>query len=281
MREYGKVSPKFWTGKTGKALRKHPEAQLVALYLMTCPLSEMTGVFQCPIMYVAHETGLGEEGALKGLARLYELDFCTFDEDTDTFFVHEMAKWQIGDSLKINDKQVIGVKKAYANMPEGRIKQGFYERYRDAFHLGNKEESNSPSEAPSEPLGSQEQEQEQEQNNSSSAKADVSGNEVPRPPACPHQQLIELYHEVLPMGTRVNVWSDANAKHLQTRWREKAARQDLDWWRRFFEYVAKSEFLTGRTSARDRDPFVVSLGWLVKAENFAKVVNGTYHREAA
>lgn len=146
MRDYGKVSPKFWIGKSGKALRGHPEAQIVALYLMTCPTSDMTGVFNCPLMYIAHETGLGLEGASKGLKRLIEGDFCTFDEDSDMVFVHEMAKYQIGEELKVNDNQVKSVKRAYQSMPEA-IKPEFFSRYKDAFHLP----VGSPSEAPPKP----------------------------------------------------------------------------------------------------------------------------------
>lgn len=101
-------------------------------------------------------------------------------------------------------------------------------------------------------------------------------------PACPHQEIIALYHASLPMGTQVRVWTGTREKHLQARWREDAKRQTLDWWRRFFAYCAKSEFLTGRAApARDRDPFVVSLDWLVSPQNFAKVLEGKYHREAA
>ena len=58
----GKVSPQFWIGETGKLLRGDANAQLLALYLMTCPHSTMTGVFHCPILYMAHETGMGLEG---------------------------------------------------------------------------------------------------------------------------------------------------------------------------------------------------------------------------
>jgi hypothetical protein len=146
MREYGKVSASFWIGKTGKALRGNPEAQIVAMYLMTCPTSEMTGVFHCPIMYIAHETGLGFEGASKGLKRLAEIDFCTYDDDSDSVFVHEMAKYQIGEELKVSDNQVKFVKKAFLAMSDV-FKAAFYERYKSAFHL----EFASPSEAPSKP----------------------------------------------------------------------------------------------------------------------------------
>ena len=39
MREYAKVVPKMWHGKTMKGLRKHPEALIVAMYLITSPSS--------------------------------------------------------------------------------------------------------------------------------------------------------------------------------------------------------------------------------------------------
>jgi len=106
----------------------------------------------------------------------------------------------------------------------------------------------------------------------------VVGNEVANV-ACPHQEIIATYHESIPVGTRVRVWNGARAKHLQARWRESAKRQSVDWWRKFFVYVAESEFLTGRAAASPgRDPFVVSLDWLVNPQNFAKVVEGKYHK---
>lgn len=146
MREYGKISGKFWTQGTGKAIRGNAEAQLVALYLMTCPTSEMTGVFQCPKLYIAHETGLGMEGACKGLQSLIDLEYCMYDDDTETVFVYEMAKFQIGEELKVSDNQVKAVIKAYSSMT-GAFKTAFFERYSVAFHLPNA----SPSEAPSKP----------------------------------------------------------------------------------------------------------------------------------
>lgn len=101
-------------------------------------------------------------------------------------------------------------------------------------------------------------------------------------PACPHQQIIDLYHQALPTGTQVRVWNETRMKTLQARWREDPKRQDLGWWERFFKYVAESEFLTGQTpAANGRDPFVVSLDWLINPQNFAKTVEGKYHRSAA
>ncbi|HNA29027.1 MAG TPA: helix-turn-helix domain-containing protein [Rhodocyclaceae bacterium] len=100
-----------------------------------------------------------------------------------------------------------------------------------------------------------------------------------RVPVCPHHDIIDLYHEALPTSPRIRDWTPARAAHLRARWNEDPARQNLDYWRRFFAYVAESYFLTGRTSSLGRKPFHASLEWLAKAENFAKVREGRYHSE--
>ena len=100
---------------------------------------------------------------------------------------------------------------------------------------------------------------------------------------CPHQEIIALYHQCLPSARHVREWTPGRAQALRARWREKPSRQNLDWWRRFFEYVSESDFLMGRTQSPGRKPFCVSLDWLAKAENFAKVLEGAYenHNEDA
>ena len=173
MRDYGKVSPQFWIGETGKKLRKAgAEAQVVSLYLMTCPHSNMIGMFYMPLMYIAHETGLGLEGASKGLARASEAGFCMYDEGSEVVWVLEMARFQIGDSMSAGDKRCKGVQNEYDSVPAIPYLALFYGRYSSVFHMTeNRAEPTkqaSPLEAPSEALGSQEQEQEQEQGHFSS-----------------------------------------------------------------------------------------------------------------
>lgn len=156
MRDYSKVSGNFWTGRTGKLLRGDKDAQLVALYLVTCNHGNMIGVFHLPILYLAHETGLDIEGASKALARLIKGQFCTYDNDTELVWVHEAARFQIGDRLMPGDKQVKGIQKQYDALPDGLIKSGFFSRYKESFHMieaGIKhEEQQSPLEAPTKPV---------------------------------------------------------------------------------------------------------------------------------
>lgn len=136
MRDYGKVNGNFWIGRTGRSLRGNHEAQIVALYLITSPHSNMIGLFHCPIAYIANETGLSTQGATKGLRCLIDVGFCTFDADIDFVFVHQMAKHQIGETLKETDKRCPGVLNQLALTPDGPCKQAFIRRYSDAYNLG-------------------------------------------------------------------------------------------------------------------------------------------------
>ena len=168
MRDYAKLAPTFWTGTTGKALRKKGhEAVIVALYLVSSPHSNMLGLFYQPLMYMAHETGLGIEGASKGLQWCIESEFCSFDEASEMVWVHEMAAWQIADALSSADKRCKGIQKDYDALPDNPFLAGWFDRYGKAFHMsaarGHQTRKASPIEAPSKPHRSQEQEQEQEQ----------------------------------------------------------------------------------------------------------------------
>lgn len=97
-------------------------------------------------------------------------------------------------------------------------------------------------------------------------------------PACPHQEIISLYAKHLPMGIQPREWDGARAAALKTRWREKKKRQSLDWWDSFFEHVSKSKFLTGKSTFKDGTTFEIQLPWILKAENFKKIIEGVYHK---
>lgn len=96
------------------------------------------------------------------------------------------------------------------------------------------------------------------------------------PPDCPHEEILRLYHEILPTLPRVEVWNDTRRKLLRQRWRENPS---LESWEGYFRHVAESRFLTGKAPPRNGSPpFVADLEWLIRPQNFAKVVEGKYHR---
>jgi hypothetical protein len=175
LRSYGKVSPRFWTGPTGKAIRAlGADAQVVALYLMTAPSSSMTGLYYLPIPVLVHETGSPFEGASKVLRSLREVGFCDYDEVEEVVWVPEMAHHQVGDSIKAKDKRAAGVVASLEPYRNSRFYGEFFKRYGRAYGISDKGPSKphrSPLEGPSKVPRSQDQEQEQEQEQSESQPA--------------------------------------------------------------------------------------------------------------
>jgi len=98
------------------------------------------------------------------------------------------------------------------------------------------------------------------------------------PERCPHKRIVELYHEALPSLPRVRTWEGNRQRMLAARWKEDPERQNLDWWKGFFEFIAESPFLTGKVQPRSGHPFVADLEWIVRPSNFQKINDGKYHR---
>jgi hypothetical protein len=225
MRDYGKVSPQFWIGKTGKSLRGNPDAQLLALYLMTSPHSNMIGVYHCPIAYMAHETGMTFEGASKALQCLIEADFCTFDAEDEYVFVHQFAIHQIGESLDPKDKRGKGVENELAKVPKNQCWQAFIDRYAVPYNLQIVRPEASPFEAPSKPLRSQKQEQEQKQKSSAPSAKSPKGSRLPADWTLPDDW--REWGRV----TRPDLDIDLTAERFRDFWHAKAGKDGvkLDW----------------------------------------------------
>lgn len=100
-------------------------------------------------------------------------------------------------------------------------------------------------------------------------------------PNCPYQAIVDIYHEILPELREVKILNDTRKRLIKARWRSKAKKTEcwsLDFWRRYFQYVRDSDFLMGRVNPRPgKNIFTADLEWLVRPENFTKVVEGKYH----
>ncbi len=110
----------------------------------------------------------------------------------------------------------------------------------------------------------------------------------PSIPECPHLEILALWQEVLPSLPQhlPQHWSGTRQSHLRARWREKAAEKGwetqgdgLNYFRRVFELIADSSFLTGRAQSFDHSkrPFQATLEWVVCPNNWAKVLEQRYN----
>lgn len=149
MREYSKVAPQFWNGKTGKALKAQgTEAVIVALYLMTCQHANMLGLYYLNKAYIAVDTGLGFEGASKGLAGACEAGFCAYDEASEVVWVIEMAAYQIGEQLDAKDNRCKGIQREYESLPDNPFLPMFFQRYADSFCMQQERNADKPPASP-------------------------------------------------------------------------------------------------------------------------------------
>lgn len=92
---------------------------------------------------------------------------------------------------------------------------------------------------------------------------------------CPHEKIVAIYHEVLPRLPPVKVWNEQRRQFLQARWREDPEHQSLDWWRGYFEKVARCPWLLGDGP---ENGWKANMEWLIRPTNFAKVLEGQYER---
>ncbi len=145
MRKYGNVAPTYWTGDTGRALvARGSEAVIASLYLMTAPGSNMLGLYYQPLLFMAHETGLGVEGATKGLHACMEVGFCLHDPRGHFVWVVEMARFQIADQLEAKDLRCKGIQNAYDELPDNPFLGMFFDQYAGSFHLTRRRQPKFP-----------------------------------------------------------------------------------------------------------------------------------------
>lgn len=124
-------------------------------------------------------------------------------------------------------------------------------------------------------------------------KAKAKGADAPSSepvvPDCPHEALLSLYAKHLPMLTQPRLWEGKRVELMRARWRAcskenpvwpgyKTEAEGLAFWEKFFAAVAESPVLTEGIKRPDGSAWKPDLPWLLKAENFIKVIEGRYHR---
>lgn len=121
-----------------------------------------------------------------------------------------------------------------------------------------------------------------------SGPADAAAPSAPPDlPDCPHAELQALYAKHLPELAQPRVWDGTRQEAMRARWRQCAkpsafgsgyrTREDgLAFWDKFFAHVAATPKLAKGIPYPDGRRWEPDLPWLIKAENFAKVIEGKY-----
>jgi hypothetical protein len=105
-----------------------------------------------------------------------------------------------------------------------------------------------------------------------------------RTPNCPTEDLIAAYHEALPELPKVVVLTASRKKNASSRWKQVCVQDKLDrdaaleWFIWYFKRAGESDFLTGRKVSKDGRVWKADFEWLMNPSNFAKVLEGRYHK---
>jgi len=256
------------------------EGKLVFLHLLTTPMSTPFGCYKAGLAALQEESRIDEKGYRKGFAEGLAKGLYEYDERHLVVFLKRFVDYNPPNNPNVLRRWG----KVFQELPPSPLKAKCYRSIDAACKGYSKGFAEAFAEAFENPLAkgmaNQEQEQEQEQEQDIYTLADPDGPTVdaekPSATTCPHQKIIELYHQHCPSLPRVREWNTTRKTKLRARYMEKKERRDLDWWAGYFTAVEESDFLTGRKPAHRDSSWQASLDWLVTAGNMIKVIEGNY-----
>ena len=118
---------------------------------------------------------------------------------------------------------------------------------------------------------------------------------------CPHKAILDAWRQNMPEKKQPNqsLWAGTvRARNLAERWKEgfkilrdrgtKAGQvlysnkdEGIVWWGQFFKFLRNSEFLMGEGAPNPKTgkPFDPDLDWILRKDNFTKILEYKYHED--
>ena len=284
MRDYGKVHTSFWASNSIRELSE--DGRTLAFYLLTCPHGTIAGAFRLPDGYICEDLQWSVERVSKGFADLVSKGFANRCETTKWVQIINHFEWNPPE----NPNQKKAVMKIAQQVPDGCCwKDDFINKTISYLGLNDlqQEQLVNPSATVSKSVTVTVAGTVLNTSSIDDVESDSGEQSSPSFPHCPHAKLIEVFAEQLPMlpKPKIELWGGARARNMRNRWKwvltaktqsgkRYAETEDeaVDFFVRFFGYVAKSDFLTGRNGKWAG----CTLAWLMEEANFAKAIEGSY-----
>jgi hypothetical protein len=106
------------------------------------------------------------------------------------------------------------------------------------------------------------------------------------PLPCPHSEILKLWQTRLPNLTQPRSWEGSRRANLKSRWLQaakpsaysdgyKTPEEGIEWWGKFFGYIANHTTLADGFETKGRS-WKPDLEWVVNAANFQKIVDEKY-----
>jgi len=91
----------------------------------------------------------------------------------------------------------------------------------------------------------------------------------------PYDKILAAFREKLPSFPQPRKLDADRMKAVRLIWMKEPEYGSLDFFERYFGYVAQSPFLMG-----EKDWKACNFDWIFNAKNFRKIIEGTYHKES-
>ncbi len=272
-------TPLFGSLTTGTLYGRWPD---VGLWGVILSLSDRRGIVDVTPQYIAGVTGLPVDEVTACMRRFCEPDPYSRSKSENGARLklideHRDWGWLIVNHAKYSEKVRLMAKDA-ARTESGRdAERKRIERAREA---AKDADPRCPPVSPGFPLSSScscsSSSSSSETDTEKDSKSAPAGQGLKTKARHLHEQIIDAYHRQCVNLPPIKTWPKHRIAKLNARIRERCAdgkpADTLEWWERFFESVAASDFLSGRTAK----PFTATIDWLLGPENFCKVIEGNF-----
>lgn len=285
---FRKVDVSFW--QDSDMIELTPEGKYFYLYILTNPHTTLCGIYEISKRVMSFETGFNIDTIDKLIRQFEEKGKIIYDPGTCEIFIKNWYRYNFTSSPKVIKGIIHDLKK----VKSGKLLTAFWNTIPDDVK-SVLIEYGYPIDTLSIPYGypmdtdphididkdldidkDKEIDIDIDIEKDKTAPDSVSSQDCEDSPSrTPYKQIVELYHRICKSLPRVKVLNETRKRLIRARWKEYP---DLSFWEEFFRRVENSDFLTARVPpGKDgRPPFLADFEWIIRPNNFAKILEGRY-----
>lgn len=302
MARYRKIDTRIWNDRKFREL--DDKSKLAFFLVLTHPDTNQLGMLRSRSVALAMELGWQPDAMSDAIQTLCQMGMLMVDEKAGFIFIPNFLKYNppngpnavkgwaglidLMPECNLLTCALSHLKPAISGLSEG-VRSAIPDDIKDAISHAIPDDIKDANETASR---IQEQEQEQDIYIPSedviveTAVSDPQASEsekVEKPKTgvdCPYQKIIADYNEILgPYLGKCQKLTPARQKAVQARWRDcmkdgdfKTQEEGIAYFKRYFEYVKKCDFLMGNNGRDWRADF----DWIFKLSNYTKICEGKY-----
>lgn len=301
MARYRKIDTRIWNDRKFREL--DDKSKLAFFLVLTHPDTNQLGMLRSRSVALSMELGWHPDAMSEAILTLCRMGMLMVDDKAGFIFIPNFLKYNppngpnavkgwaglidLMPECDLLSRALVHLKPTIFGLSEG-VRSAIPDDIRDAIEHAIPDGIKDAEEMPSR---IQEQEQEQdiyipseegivETDGSDAPASDSEKVEKPKGIDCPYQKIIADYNEILgPYLGKCQKLTPARQKAVQARWRDcmkdgdfKTQEEGIAYFKRYFEYVKKCDFLMGNNGRDWRADF----DWIFKLSNYTKICEGKY-----